>query len=162
VVSGQGARVDLEIGEPVVAGPTAHLFGSVEIDGRVAAGCTVRLWTQRGRRVATVDAAGRFDCGQVAVGGVELGLLDSSEASVFSDRGLYNRQLELKEGEEKELVIAFATTSISGKVVRPDGSPAAGLFVQVRSRGLDQKPEDGNEGWSGASTDQDGSFKLAR
>jgi protocatechuate 3,4-dioxygenase beta subunit len=119
IVPGAGARVALDVAKEQYTGATARLFGTATVNGRPAAGATLMMWSDHGRRVT------------------------------------------LKEGEQQELRIEVATTSMSGVVVDPEGKPVAHAWVQVRGHSLEPKPGD-DEFWNGTQTDEHGAFELPR
>jgi protocatechuate 3,4-dioxygenase beta subunit len=158
VVSGQTTNVELDIGREQYTGPVGAVFGSVSVDGRLAAGYVMRAWTSAGRRVAAVDAAGRFDFQAMPAGRVHLTLM-SSNASMFDRRGIWNTSFELEAAASKELVIDIQMTSLRGQALRPDGSPAAGVHVQAIGRPFDEASGTGNS-WSSELTDAAGRFAF--
>jgi hypothetical protein len=161
VVSGQGARIDLDPGQLAAPVASARLAGAVRIDGRLAAaGTMVALWAPGGRRVVGVDGAGRFDFGQVPAAGVQVRVLDGSDAETA--RALWEQHLLLQPGEVRELSIEFATAAMRGSVVLPDGAPAAGVDVQACARGLDRLADDGGVSWHATRTDERGAFAFER
>ncbi|MCR9244533.1 MAG: carboxypeptidase-like regulatory domain-containing protein [bacterium] len=131
VVSGQTATVQLDTGEKPIEGPTAHLFGSVMVDGRLSEGARVMAWCQSRRYTAEVDRAGRFDLGLVPAGHAWVNI--SEGGGLFRMTGqIWSGSFELKENEEKELRIEIMTSSIAGSVVDADGMPISGAAVQAR------------------------------
>lgn len=161
VVAGQTAEVRLDAGEVPFDGPTGHVFGSVTIDGKVAAGYLISGWAE-GRRLATkVDERGRFDLGQVPAGQVHVQVMGGSDGFLMGvGRSIWAEGFELKAGDARELVVDLQTTSITGHCFHADGSPAAGVFVQARGR--PKGVEDGREVWLGEVTDAQGRFHFAQ
>ncbi|MGE3173393.1 MAG: carboxypeptidase-like regulatory domain-containing protein [Planctomycetota bacterium] len=156
VVSGQGAVAQLDIEEENYTGPTGTLFGTVMVNGRLAEGYRVAAWTTAGRRVAMVDASGRFDFGAIPVGTVNVSV--NAEASMFDQKTMWNGQVELKEAASEELVLDLQTSSLSGTVVLPDGMPASG--VRVRANGRPAGQTGGYGSWHSEVTDAEGRFTF--
>jgi|GEM_PF-6948161 len=157
IVSGQAAEVRLEVGKKPLEGPTAQLTGSVTLNGRVASGYTIVARLNGGRFAGEVDERGRFDLGVVSAGKGAVSVM-GSEGGMFMGPGqaMWSQGLELAEGEPRELTIDINTSSISGVVYLPDGSPAAKMFVQARA-------QLGQRGFEGRvrkfiSTNDDGTF----
>lgn len=159
VVSGQTAEVTLEVGEKPLEGPTAQLTGSVTVDGRLGAGYTVTAYANNRRFGARVDERGRFDIGLVPAGDVWVSVL-GSEGGIFMGPGsnLWSSSVTLKEAEVRELTIDVVTSTLSGTAWLPDGSVAAGVFVQGSGR-LKTAGDRGNV-WLHTSTDANGEFRF--
>lgn len=133
VVSGQTATVFLDTGKKPIEGPTAHLFGSVMIDGRLAEGAQVMAWIENRRFGGEVDRAGRFDLGIVPAGNAWVSV--SSDGGFFGmSSNIWSGNLKLAENEERELRVEVLTSSMSGTVVNPDGSPVTGGHVMANGR----------------------------
>ncbi|MCA8951099.1 MAG: carboxypeptidase regulatory-like domain-containing protein [Planctomycetes bacterium] len=134
VVSGQATQVRLEVGEKPIEGPTAHLFGSVMVDGRLAEGARVMGWIENRRFTAEVDRAGRFDLGVVPAGDAWINI--QSKGGMFDGGStIWQGNLKLAEAEEKDLRIEVMTSTMSGTVVTEDGVPVAGGgFVRAQGR----------------------------
>lgn len=160
VRSGEVVDLALEAGQKPIDGPTAHLFGSVMVDGRLANGYYVTAQAKDRRFNAQVDAGGQFDLGTVPAGQISVSVLANSR-EVFAGPGtnLWSTQLTLNAVEERDLTIAINTSSIEGVCLRADGSPAAGVFVQARGLAKGQSPGP-NQLWMGAPTDANGVFKF--
>lgn len=160
VVSGQVAEVRIDAGEKPLEGPTAHLAGSVTVDGRLAAGYVVNVWGEGRRFNARVDERGRFDAGQVPAKDLFVSLLANAKENPFGamGQGLWSSRLTLQQGEQRELTIEITTSSISGICLLPDGSPAAGVNVQAQGK-LKNSTEEGNV-WFSAPTDAQGRFHF--
>lgn len=165
VHSGQTAEVRLDASKKPIEGPTGHLFGTVTIDGRLAAGHTVTCHGEEGRHFqAKVDETGRFDFGSVpAAKALQVNLAATVDGMMFAGSGaaLWAGKVTLAAAEERELVIAVATSSVSGTCHLADGSVAAGAFVQARGR-LKGAEGDQKEVWLGSSTDHQGRFHFAQ
>jgi len=166
VVSGRGAHLDIDLGADAVDGATAHVSGTVQVDGRMANGCAVSLWADGRLRDTEVDAAGRFDFGRVPAASALVRVFARSTAA--TQRVLWQRELQLQPGEERALAIEVATVAIDGEVVRPDGSPAAGVLVQASTRPLAGAADPmtgngpiGDGGWHAEVTDARGRFAFA-
>lgn len=160
VLAGQTAEVALDASPEVLTGPSGHVYGMVTIDGRPGADCTVMCWGGR-RSGARCDAAGRFDLGRLPAGNVNVNV--SLSGDMFGGNGeRYNRSFELKDGEEKELVIDVQTASISGWVTLADGSAAIGVHVSANGQlsGPDGKTDGMGNTWCSTRTGQDGAFHF--
>lgn len=160
VVSGEGAQVRLDAGKDEYTGPTGHVFGSVTIDGVLAGDSAVQADTSAGRRVTRVDAAGRFDFGELPVGKVSVHVMAAGDAALFGNRTWWRSSFDLAQGQQVELAVAVSTTTLAGMVVRMDGSPAGGVHVRVHGRPLEGKA--GGDVWEHAITDADGAFRVDR
>ncbi|MGK0299602.1 MAG: hypothetical protein ACI89X_000469 [Planctomycetota bacterium] len=177
VLSGQVAEVRLEVGKKPLEGPTAQLTGSVMVDGRTASGYTVVARSSggmssgtrngggpmrggSGRFAGEVDERGRFDLGIISAGSVSISVT-GSEGGMFMGGGgsIWSNNIELKEGEQRDLTIDITTSIIAGSVYLPDGSPGAGISVTARG----QLKVDGKQSGSSRQrmvTKADGSFKF--
>jgi len=162
VAMGQATEVRIDAGQKPIDGPTAHLFGNVTIDGKLAAGSVVTCHAERRRFTAKVDETGRFDLGTVpatvhlyvtVMGGGDVGLFGSSSSNVWSS------SVTLAQAEERELTIVVNTSSISGTCHLADGSPAPGVFIQAQGR-LKNAAENEGQVWLGAPTDAQGRFEF--
>jgi hypothetical protein len=162
VQSGQTAEVRIDTGQKPIEGPTAHLFGSVTVDGRLAAGYPVMIYGGERRFTARVDERGRFDFPVVPIGPIYVTVMGVAKDNPFGGMGnnLWSTNLELKEAEERELTILVTTSSMAGVCTMPDGSPAAGVWVQAQGQLKGAEPGRGNV-WIGAQTDAQGSFRFA-
>jgi hypothetical protein len=177
VVSGQIAEVRLEVGKRPLEGPTAQLTGSVMVDGRIANGYTVVARTsgsgvagrrsagsprrgRSGRFAGEVDERGRFDLGIVSAGNVSISVT-GSEGGLFMGRGnsIWSSNIELKEGEQRDLTIDITTSMIAGTVYLPDGSPGARVFVSA-TNSLKAEGKQGGGSRQNMVTKADGSFKF--
>lgn len=159
VVSGQTAEVRLEVGDKPLEGPTANLTGSVTVNGRVATGYTVVARINGNRFAGEVDDRGRFDLGIVSAGSGMVSVV-GTEGGMFMGpgQGIYSEAIELAEGEPRELTVDVYTSTISGTVYMPDGSPAGKIFVRAEAR----LGEGGREGRARkfGSTNDDGTFTF--
>jgi hypothetical protein len=163
VQSGQTAEVQLEAGQKPIDGPTAHLFGTLTIDGKLGAGYYVVGQNEQRRFNAKVDQAGRFDLGIVPVGNSWVSVMGGGEDNLFggSRSNLWAGSVKLSQAEERELTIVVSTSSIGGVCYLPDGSPAPGVFIQAR--GLLKGGEEGrSEVWLGSPTDAQGRFQFTK
>lgn len=162
VQSGQTAEVRLDTGQKPIEGPTAHLFGSVTVDGRLAAGYPVMAYGGDRRFTARVDERGRFDLGVVPAGSMHVTVMGVAKDNPFGGMGnnLWSTSVELKEAEERELTILVTTSSIAGTCTMPDGSPAAGVWVQGQGQLKGAAQGLGNV-WVGSQTDAQGNFQFS-
>lgn len=163
VVSGQGAKCELDFGGKKYDGPSGHFVGFVQIDGRVAAGSTMQAWTQAaGRRVAKVEDNGRFEMRDVPVGDVHLTLLpNSGESGMFNRQSLWYHNYDVKAGETIDVQIDIRTATFAGVALKVGGVPAAGVNITAQGRSLDSTPENpGNQVWRNAVTNADGRFEF--
>lgn len=163
IVAGQTTEVRLDSGEKPIDGPTASLSGSVTVDGRVGAEYYLTLEVD-GRDFNTKsDRAGRFDFGVVPVGDAQVSLLANSR-DIFSGPGrqLWSTRFKLVASEARMLDVVVATSSLAGVVVRADGSPAAGVYVQARGRLKSADPNSHDSIWIGSPTDSQGRFSLSQ
>jgi len=168
VVSGQQAVVELEVGEKPLEGPTGTLAGTVTIDGRLGAGCIVTLHTESRRAAARVDERGRFDLGVVKAGTSWMNVEAPSDDSPFGNTTtVWSGNCKVKEAEANEVTIDITTSSMSGNVSWPDGTPASGCHVQAHGMlkagsGADSKVPGTAQAWLGAPTDANGNFRFDR
>lgn len=161
VQSGQVTEVRLDAGQKPIEGPTAHVFGSVMIDGKLAVGAMVHAYGENRQFVAKVDESGRFDLGVVPADRLHVSITDQEEGGLFGGRGsnLWSESLELKQAEEREISVVVTTSSIAGVCLLPDGSPAAGVHVQAQGS---LKGSTGGNAWLGEATDAQGQFRFKR
>jgi hypothetical protein len=159
IVSGQDAEVRLEVGDKPLEGPTAQLMGSVTVNGRLGEGYTVVARLNGNRFAGEVDERGRFDLGIVSAGEGSVSIM-GSEGGMFMGPGqaMWSQKIELAEGEPKELTVDINTSSISGVVYLPDGSPAGKVFVQARAHLGDRGFEGRVRKYIG--TNDDGTFTF--
>lgn len=159
VVSGATAEVRLEVGDKPLEGPTANLTGSVTVNGRVASGYTVVARINGNRFAGEVDDRGRFDLGIVSAGRGTVSVI-GGEGGLFVGPGqsLYSENVELAEGEPRELTVDIYTSTISGTVYLPDGSPAGKIFLRAEAN-LGENGRDGRARKFG-STNDDGTFRF--
>jgi uncharacterized GH25 family protein len=162
VVSGQRATAQLETGEKPLEGPTAQLIGSVMVDGKVAVGQGIIVYQKDTRLTARTDERGRFTFAAVPAGELTVTVLGSTDGGLFSSPGstIWSGSLTLKEAELRDLTIEVLTTSVRGVCYLPDGTPAAGLFVQAR--GKLKGSERRNQVWLGAPTNSQGEFVFSQ
>ena len=135
LASGQTVDVRLEVGKEPLEGPTANLTGTVMVNGRAATGYTLVARLNGNRFAGEVDERGRFDLGVVSAGKGTVSVM-GGEGGMFMGPGqaMWSQEVELAEGEPKDLLVDINTSSISGVVYMPDGSPAAKMFVQARAQ----------------------------
>ncbi|GAB4136783.1 MAG: hypothetical protein Fur0037_01580 [Planctomycetota bacterium] len=160
VEPGRVARVEIDATPKEIEGPTAHVYGTVMIDGRPGTDCTVMCWAGR-RAGARCDERGRFDLGRVQAGTVQLNVSFANGVLGGPD-GRYSLGIELKEGEEREVLIDIQTGGISGHVLLPDGSPAAGASIGVSGDplGPDGQPMEQGSSWVWTRADEHGAFAV--
>ncbi|MFK7739381.1 MAG: hypothetical protein AB8H80_03585 [Planctomycetota bacterium] len=166
VVSGQVAEVQVDCGKKPIEGPTARVFGSVMVDGRAGKDHVVTGYTGGRRFAVEVDERGRFDLEEVGAGDMWISVYATQDGVMIGGRNMvWSDQLELKEAEQRELVIDVMTSSISGNCYLPDGSPARG--ARVRAVGTlaaaSGSPESGNRRQRArlnTQTDDRGAFSL--
>jgi hypothetical protein len=163
VQSGQTAEVQLEAGEKPIDGPTAHLFGTLTVDGKLTPGYFVTAHHEQRRFNTKVDQAGRFDFGTVPVGDLWVTVMGGGEDNFFggSRSNLWSGSVKVSQAEERELTIVVATSSLGGTCYLPDGSPAAGVFVQARGK-LKGVEAGRGEVWLGSPTDAQGRFQFTK
>ncbi|MBL8723471.1 MAG: hypothetical protein JNK49_05460 [Planctomycetes bacterium] len=163
IAAGQTTEVRIDAGEKPIDGPTASLSGSVTVDGRVGVDYYLTLRAKDRNFNTKSDRTGRFDFGVVPAGEVQLSLLANSR-EVFSGPGtqLWSAQFQLAENEPRSIDVTVATSSVAGMVVRADGSPVPGVFVQARGqlKSADGKARDSV--WLGAPTDSQGRFSFSQ
>jgi hypothetical protein len=161
IAPGQTQEVTIEAGEKPIDGPTATLAGTVIVNGRLAVDHIVTGYGGDRRYSERVDERGRFDFGTVPAGEMRVSVQGSSEGNLFmGPRGsLWSATMNLAQAEAKELMIELSTTSVSGTCYRPDGAPAAGVFVSAQGR-LKGSNDDEGYVWLGAPTDATGSFEF--
>jgi hypothetical protein len=156
------AEVSLDAGKKPIEGPTGHLFGTVTIDGRLAAGNAVMCHGEERYFHAKVDESGRFDLGTVPAGKpLEVQVMATGDATGFVEGGgmLWAGTVTLALAEERELGITVATSPVSGTCFQVDGSAATGVFVQGHGR-LKGTEAGRGEVWLGSSTDHQGRFHF--
>jgi protocatechuate 3,4-dioxygenase beta subunit len=121
IVSGQTATVtiDTERQEPVV-GPSARITGSVLLNGRPPEGLMVQGWSKRSLS-ATVDAAGRFDLGQVDEGQVTLQLMPAGQRDWRNQ--LWSSSFKLEANKDKELRIDLQVARCRAWSTAPTACP---------------------------------------
>lgn len=137
VYAGRASRVELDAAEEEVeTGPSGMLHGNVLVDGRLGQGMIVRIQSNGRIKSKDVDQTGRFDFGPVRAGNINVQLMESGSFSIFSGTPttLWQSNLELKEGDDKELSINVSTSSVSGHVSQRDGSPVAGANIFMGAR----------------------------
>jgi len=162
VHAGQTVEVRLDAGSKPIEGSTGHLFGTVTIDGRLASGEAVTCHAEERVFNAKVDESGRFDLGSVpAAKALQVQVMATGDSTVFGAGGvsLWAGKVTLAAAEERELVIAVATSSVSGTCHLADGSVAAGAFVAARGR-LKGAEADEGQVWLASSTDDQGRFHF--
>jgi hypothetical protein len=158
VVAGEVAQVALDAGEKPIDGPTAHLFGSVMVDGRFGEGYHVQGHGNNRQLMATTDRAGRFDLGAVPVGKLWLSVVVSDGMMSFDNSTIWTGEVELKEGEERELVVTVETSAIAGQVVDATGAPVAGAIIIAHC----ESEEDRGSNWRTLPSDAAGRFEFTR
>jgi hypothetical protein len=163
LAAGGTAEVRLETGQKPIDGPTATLAGSLTIDGKVGVGHFVTAQAKDRRFSARTDQAGRFDLGTVPAGTLRVVVMASAEGGFFGGpaANLWQTSLTLAQAEARELAITIATTSIAGVCLRPDGSPAAGTYVQASGTIAGVGKEQGQVRL-GSPTDSQGRFSFAQ
>ena len=144
--------------------PAGHVQGNVFIDDKPAVGMILHAWSE-GQCRAVVDDRGHFDFGRVRVGKIKIELTDPNAdhgpLTALSMSQLWQQELEVKESGEHVVEILIRTSSLRGRVVRPDGGPAAGTFLMVKGRPFDKK---GTEFATSipVGCDDQGRFEVAR
>ncbi|MEZ6036764.1 MAG: carboxypeptidase regulatory-like domain-containing protein [Planctomycetota bacterium] len=158
VVSGLVSEVQLEVGEKPIEGPTAQLTGTVTVDGRLAAGYVLQAYGQGGRFTARVDDRGRFDFGTVPATSLWVMVQGSQEFFMPGRNSIWTSNVELKEGEVRELTIDVRTSSMEGVCLTADGNPAG--KVQVSASGQLEGAGDRGGVWLHTTSDEDGLFRF--
>lgn len=132
VVAGQTTHVTLDTEKlpGVVDGPSARITGTILINGQPAANLVVTGWGN-GQIRGDVDAAGRFDLGQVQAGHLYLQVMDPTNADLISRGELWSQSLQIEENKDQDLQISLETASLAGRVTNPDGTPATGTQVHL-------------------------------
>lgn len=150
VKSGETTQVTLEADPAAqpIDGPSAPLAGIVTVNGLPPKDAYMQIWQQK-RRTAQLDAAGRFDFGQVPAGEVNLTLRARSGGLFGSNQEIWEGQIELKPGEPRNLELHIVTSEIEGTVLGPDGMPVplAGVMVM----GQPEPAKDGGTTRSGGT-----------
>ena len=165
VVSGQPVEAKLDLVGEKYEGPIGAVLGVVQIDGAAAEGTTMQAWTEAGRRLAKVDAGGRFEMRDVPVGNVHLMLLPPAggEGGMFRQDAIWYSNFQLAQGETKDLLIVVRTTALRGIVFKPDGSPATGIQISAQGRPLEvQEGQASSHMWRNTQTDQEGRFAFEK
>jgi hypothetical protein len=162
ILPGQTQEVVIEAGEKPIEGPTASIAGSVTVNGRLGVDHAVMAYAADRRFSAKVDERGRFDLGTVPAGDIWVSVSSSGEGGMFFGSGsggnLWSSNLTLKPAEVRELTIELSTSSVAGFCYLPDGSPAAGCYVQAQ--GMLKTGGDRGQVWSGTPTDATGAFQF--
>ena len=163
ISSGQQAVAQLEVGEKPIEGPTAQLAGSLTIDGRVAVGNFLTLEGGERNFKARTDARGRFDFGLVPAGDLQLSVMANADNTMMVGpvSNLWAGTLKLAPSESRELTIEVMTSSIAGVCYRPDGTPAAGVWIQAQGQ-MKGGSGQGRQLWTGTPTDSEGTFRFAQ
>ncbi len=155
VLSGQTARVQLDAGEKPIEGPTARVFGSVTVNGRLVEGAMVMGWIENRRYGEETDRAGQFDLGVVPAGNAYLTI--TRQGGIFGVTStIWQGNFELKENEQRELRIEIMTSSISGTVYGMNGAPVAGGHISARG----SLPDDSGSLNLHAPIDANGNFEF--
>lgn len=123
-------QVDVRTGHEPIDGPSAQVRGTVLINGRPGTDMMVMTWSS-GRRSAEVDAAGRFDLGDVAAGSMTLSLYDTRETSMGFTNAMWQKAFQLEADRDLDVVIDLTMGMLSGRVVAPDGTPAGRSQVEL-------------------------------
>lgn len=137
IISGQTTQAYLDSGEKPITGPTAHVFGSVMVNGRLAEGYMVQGRIGSRRYSATVDRSGRFDLGTVPAENAWVSISSSEGLMGLTGASIWSDNFELKENEERELRIDINTSSISGLVYDRSGAQLTGMHVMAQGRTKD-------------------------
>ncbi|MFV1959887.1 MAG: collagen binding domain-containing protein, partial [Planctomycetota bacterium] len=151
--------VDLDLG----GGPgeaVGVVEGLVRLGGKPVEGATVTAVDRRGfeNQVAvTTDAAGRFRAEGLQPGPVTLHVA-TGEGSATTTR------TTIPDGEDEEprrtVEIAFGTSSLNGRLLKQDGTPVSGAWIQI-----ERVDEDPAFAWARVkaqtTSGQDGSFRAA-
>lgn len=152
---GSGSKA---IAPPIKLQRGGFMSGQVVLDGRPVPGIEVMAQGVRGNGygTATTDAQGRFRMARLSPAGYNVGLnLDDKWSEDYTARAF---EVALVEGEEKkDLTFKLEKGAIvTGKVLRPDGKPAANVPVGVYGPA---RPRSG--GWVQSSmTDDQGIYRL--
>ena len=158
VVSGQGVACALTLDGEVYEGPVGQIFGVVQIDGVPAEGATMQANGQA-RRIAKCDASGRFELRDVPVGSMHIQLRPAGSGG---GEMLWSSQVEVVAGQSRDLVIDVRTTELRGIVLKPDGSPAANVFLSAKGTGLEKVEGRNDQVWRNERTDSEGKFAFER
>ncbi len=106
-----------------VEGARGSIVGTIRIDGRVEHGVIVQDLSGWGSRVIEkLDRDGGFAMRGVAVGQRRIHVVHA-----VSEQTLWAGELEVKEAEETRLDLELRTGTLRGRVLLPDGRPAAGV-----------------------------------
>ncbi|MEY4828913.1 MAG: hypothetical protein RLZZ562_709 [Planctomycetota bacterium] len=158
VVSGQGVTCALTLDGEVYEGPVGQIFGVVQIDGLPAEGATMQAYGQA-RRLAKCDAAGRFELRDVPAGRIQVQLRPAGSGG---GENLWSSQVEVVAGQSRDLVIDIRTTELRGIVLKPDGSPAANVFVNANGEPFEKTEGRSDQIWRNERTDSEGKFAFER
>jgi hypothetical protein len=158
VVSGQGVACALTLDGEVYEGPVGQIFGVVQIDGVPAEGATMQAYGQV-RRLAKCDAAGRFELRDVPAGRMQVQL---RPAGTGGGENLWSSQVEVVAGQSRDLVIDIRTTELRGLVLKPDGSPAANVFISANGEPFEKTEGRSDQIWRNERTDSEGKFAFER
>ncbi len=161
VVSGGTATINLDTdpGQQQVDGPSGQILGTVIVDGAPARDMTIMTWANGQRRVAEVDAGGRFDLGQVKVGRANVQLYEIPKQGEFrpNRNSIWSDSVEVKENEIHDITIEISIGSMSGTVSGMDGSPQT---ARISANGQVR----GGKGhvWFHTTADASGNFEFER
>lgn len=169
IVEGQTTRLDIDLHDAGVEGPTARLHGRVLINGRPGTGWTLTIHPggQWGNRKSTrTDAAGLFDFGQVPAGfsRVQLERAGDLNRGQFWLGGHQIQAVELAANEVRELLFRLETGGLRGRVIGDaNGSGVGGAQISISS-GEPSQISDPNAAWTSLSAvaESSGEFAFAQ
>ncbi|MFO1051412.1 MAG: carboxypeptidase-like regulatory domain-containing protein [Planctomycetota bacterium] len=165
IVAGQTANLSFDTGiGRRIDGPTVRMSGNVTVDGRLARGHVITVWSRDARQRIVVDNSGRYTVEQVPVGQGYLTLSQPPPEDLFASGGrpldLWQSNFECVEGKDLELDIEVVTSTIEGVVRTPTGEPVAGADIRANGR-LGSEGRRGGNLWRMARSESDGRFRLA-
>lgn len=106
------------------------------------------------------DANGRFELRDVPVGHVQLNM---RPAGAGGDETLWSSSIEVAAGQSQDLLIDVRTAEFRGLVLKPDGTPATGLFLSAQGEPLQPSPKGRHDQmWRNTQTDSEGRFAFER
>lgn len=166
VEEGQESRLDIDLAGLSGDGPTARMTGRILVNGRPGSGIQVDVRSQedwRRHRRAQSDASGRFDCGIVPAGKINLTLERTNSASGRSTGVLTMRTFELAANDVRDVLIEIETGRVRGRVVTAlDGRAVAGAGVSLQRiqepTPGGAEPESSDWTYQGTQAEADGTF----
>lgn len=166
ISDGQVTTLDIDLLGSDDTGPSAKLRGRVEMNGAPGVGLSLTYrvpGSARGRRTTVSDEQGVYDFGEVPAGKGSIDVAKGSQAGVMNFGRLARFEVELAEGDVKEMPLEIKLGRLRGRVLSArDGTPLATASVRLRSDNAAQQAK-GAIDWNADTridtvTDKDGAF----